>query len=403
MIFPSTNLITFEQNRIFSFSFFEYIDQSISENVICQFEDASEFKAIWKSSQDFECNLTMNTHQNLTFWFKNSQEKKSRISLNSLDLYHFRNGSISYANESKQFGNTEITYTAMVKIDLANIPSKFYDGLSCEIEGSEVKAIPSGVNKFNCSISSTFGGFKNLNLKYKLRNAFKIPNIHNTFLYRLDLTYGTNVIQGNYLKVNLNTLSLIENGKLKADCSDLIVTFKGKEISGQINGCNTSITQLKFQVQETKASPITEYSLFYGNLLCTRFSFSNPSSSYSTFPTIVETNDISYKLNSNEFLFGFLKPFSILNIDPVAALVNNSAVNISTNYEFIDYLGKIKFELNDGSSTFKTQFDSLTFNAILSSNNKKRVNLTINAIYLPNGEIIQGSLNFIEFVFIGIH
>jgi hypothetical protein len=402
MIFPSTSLITFDKNREFSLSLNESIDQSLSENLICQFEDSTEFKAIWKSPQDFECNITMDSHNNLTLWYKNSQGKKSLISLNSLDVYYFKNGSISYANESKQFGNTGIDYTAIVKLDVANIPSKFYDALSCEVEGNEFKAIVSGVDRFNCSISSTFGGFKNLNMKFKLKNAIKIPNIHNTFLYRLDLSYGTNVIKGNYMKVNLNTLALIENGKMKSDCSDLIITFNGNEISGQINGCNTTFTQLKFQVQETKISPIIEYSLFYGNQYCTRLSFSNPSSTYSTFPTITEKMEISYKLNSNQFFFGFLKPFSILKIDPLAALVNNSAVNISTNYEFIDYKGKIKFELNDGSSSFNTQFD-MTFNAILTSNIKKRVNLTINAVYIPNGEVIKGSLNSIEFLFMGIY
>eukprot|EP01080_Neovahlkampfia_damariscottae_P000472 gene472-6883_t len=399
-IYPSISTVSFQQNRIFSFSFVESIGQELFDQLECQLNDGSKFKAVWKSNQDFECNITSTNHHNLTFWFIDIHGDKIKLSSNEIQLYLFKTGSISYSNNSSQFGLTGGKYVSTVKLDSSNIPSKFFDDIICLVDNIKVETVNIGNNQFNCSVTSEVAGYRKISVDYQTKNAFKVPGVHNTFENRLMLSYDLNVTQGLNLGYFLNTQILIKNGEIKNDCSDIIATFNNSRIFTKITDCNTTNTKIQFAVQKSEIhSPTTSYALYYGNKIIESISGTIASTTYSTAPTATLSTISTVKLNNADIEFGFLKQFDIQSIDPLAALITNSTVNITTNYSPIDYSGRVKFQMSYEGNKFDAEFDGKTFNSIVFANKKQTIHLSIWVIYLPTQQLFSASNNSISFIF----
>eukprot|EP01080_Neovahlkampfia_damariscottae_P003601 gene3602-6336_t len=403
LIYPSNSITSMNGTKSFEFSFTETISKSIANSLECHLSDNRFINAVYVSSNEFKCIFDSNEHQNLTFWFKNQFGIRSKLSSNSVSLYFLKFDRIEYNSTSSQFGNTGMINTPIISIKNSKVPSYLYSQVKCEFDGSLVPTVYQNENElFSCSISTNTPGYKRIGIKFIEPNSFKIPEIHNTFKNRINLTYSTpNILNINYqLKVHLSTSNLISNGKLKSNCDDLIVTFKGMEIPRYVSNCNSASTLINFKVQESTNGSITDYQLFYGNEKAIGKSIES-TTNYGLIPNQILNGDESIlKLSSNQLEYGFLKTFLISKIDPVASLVSNSSVKIWNNYQLIDYQQKIKFVSKlDDSIEFNSHLNNSLFTTDLYSTNGAIHRLSLWVIYLPTGQYIQASSNTIQFIF----
>jgi hypothetical protein len=389
--------------RVFKFSLNESIPSSIASSLECQFETGVIFKAFYLSSTEFECGVTSNQHQNLTFWFRNELGIRSKLSLNFITLYFLQFGEISFATNSSRFGITNIVHKPIVKFINAEIPKEFNNQVFCNFEGANVETIPQNeTNTFSCSLSSTVGGYKSLGISFSQMNSYKIVDVHNTFVSYLNLTFSTpSILSTNlFLRLNLDTQALISKGIVKNNCDDILVTFKGIQIERLISQCNTFSTLISFKVQESQVGVITDYDIYYGNKDAVAKQIQSTGTTYSLVPSYTSPQTNSLVLNSNTLEFGFLKKFSISKIDPLAALVNSSSVNLWTDYISIDYKNQIKFEMRDVLNSYQANFTNGSFSSIIQSQNAKKMNISLWVKFIPSGEFVEASLNQIEFIFV---
>jgi hypothetical protein len=251
-IYPSESVTSMNGTRNFAFSFTESISPLLANSLECQLEDSTRISATRISSNEFRCSINSVVHRNLTFWFVDSKGIRSELTTNFISLYFFQFGAISYDSSSKQFGNTDVQYKAIVRLNVANIPSKFQDRVYCNYDG--VLSLPTNRSSstFECAITSSVAGYKSIGMNFKKYNAFKVANVHNTFGFIRNLTFtSANVLDTNFfLKYQIDTQTLISRSELKNDCSDLIVTFNGVQIPRFVSSCNTPATEFIFQVKQ---------------------------------------------------------------------------------------------------------------------------------------------------------
>eukprot|EP01080_Neovahlkampfia_damariscottae_P008548 gene8549-372_t len=391
-IYPSSSITSISGTRNFEFSFTENIDESLASSLECQLEDLTIIPATRINSNEFKCIITSTIHRNLTFWFKDSKGFRSELSLNFISLFFFNFGSISYDSTSKQFGNTLVSYDAIVKLDSANIPLNYRD------------RVVFSVSNYGCSILTSTAGFKNIGMSFKEYGAFKVQNIHNTFKNFKNLTFvSTNALDTSlYLKyTKVDTGSLILSKNMKSDCSDVVVTYKGKEISRNVKNCGTSSSTIVFKVQESVSGSISGYDIYFGNPDVNRSNIIT-GVEYSFVPSITTTTESILTLNNNQLIFGFFKLFSISKIDPVGALISNSTIQLWNNYVNVNYSGKVRFEVHYDSSTYDATFINPIFKSNIFSLTGKKINITIWAVYIPTGESVIGTSNHIEFIFMDL-
>eukprot|EP01080_Neovahlkampfia_damariscottae_P002809 gene2809-4217_t len=403
-IYPSGSVTGLSGSRIFPFSFTESISPLLKDSLECQLEDGTRITATRIDSNEFNCVINSAIHRNLTFWMIDTKGTRSQLSSNFISLYFFIFGAISYDTSTKQFGNTGVNYNTTVKLNVANIPLIYQNRVVCSFDGNFVSTSIVGTNTYGCSIYSTTAGFKSIGVSYKKINAYKVSNIHGTFKNELNLTYTTAITLNinYYFKHSINTLNLINFGEMKNDCSDIVVTFKGKEIERRVVGCNSISTTISFKIQEVDTGSVEGYIIYYGNPNANAKSISTVSTTYSIDPTVKTKNETILTLNNNVLSFGFLKLFTISKIDPVAALTTNSTVKLWNNYVNVDYSGKVKFETRFDSSKFDASFTNPLFESGIYATSGKKINITLWAVYIPTQEVVAASSNFIEFIFMDL-
>jgi hypothetical protein len=392
-------------SKIFEFSFNGTISSTFKNSLECILSDSRIIQANLISSSEFNCVISSDSHLNVTFWYRNEQGERSKLSSNFISLYFFKFGSISFNDSTSQFGNTLAQYRPIIKLNSANIPKEYSKQVSCHFDGSLVQTVTQNdADLFECTVSSSSGGFKTIGMRYIERNAYKIPNIHNTFYHRINVTYSfgalINLDLNLFLQVFIDTNSLISSGKMKSNCDDLIVTFKGNEIEMEIMLCNTVSTRVRFKIQDSQNSTSDDYRIFYGNNEAIAKVITTSGTTYSFIPSLItDGNEKVFSLNSNHLEFGFLKLFSINKIDPVAALTTNTSISLWNNYEVVNYNEKIQFLVRFGSEEFFANFTNQLFISNIYVKNGRKINLGVFAKYLPTNEYVQASSNFIDFIF----
>jgi hypothetical protein len=83
-------------------------------------------------------------------------------------------------------------------------------------------------------------------------------------------------------------------------------------------------------------------------------------------------------------------------------LTNNTKIKLWSNYQFIDYQSKVRFEVRYDSSKFDANYTAnSTFESNIYSTSGKRINVTLWAVYIPTQESVPASSNYLEFIFMG--
>ena len=291
----------------------------------------------------------------------------------------------------------------IIKLNVANVPPIYQKRVHCNFDGNYVTTTIEGISSYGCSVSSNTGGYKMIGMKYKKINAIKLNNVHNTFLNKITLTYVKNgdkkLRTDYYLKLIYNTQNLINNGELKADCSDFLIGYKGNQIGRKVTGCGGTETSFEFNVQKSEKGTVNGYEAYYGNPDAVAQTAPADTTTYSITPTEVGVTEEVLTLNSNLLSFGFLKLFSVSTIDPVGSLVTNSTVKISNTYVDVNYNGLIRFETRYDSSRFDASFISSKFESNIYSVAGKPITISIWAVYIPTQQSIQGSSNSVNFIF----
>jgi hypothetical protein len=403
-IYPSESVVSLNGTRSFAFSFTESISPSLASSLECQLDDGSRISATRISSNEFKCTINSAVHRNLTFWFIDSKGIRSEFSSNYISIYFFQFGAISYDVSSKQFGNTDVQYKPIVKLDVANIPSIFQDRVLCNYNGNYLPTVIKSKETYECNVSSSVAGYQSIGMNFKKDNAFKVSNIHNTFKSMKNLTFTSLVVLDTnlFLRYTINTLTLIASSELKNDCSDLVVTFNGVQIPRKVTSCNTVSTEIEFPVQQAITGSIRGYVVYYNNPNAIALSLSTVSTAYSLVPGETSPTQEILTLNDKSLSFGYLKMFTTNKIDPVAALTNNTKIKLWGNYQFIDYQNKVRFEVRYDSSKFDANYTTnSTFESNIYSPSGKRMNITLWAVYIPTQESVPASSNYLEFIFMG--
>eukprot|EP01080_Neovahlkampfia_damariscottae_P001772 gene1772-541_t len=402
-IYPSGSIISLNGLNAFPFSYVNNIPSELVDSIECQLEDGSQYKAIQFSSNEFQCNITSEVHRNLTFWYRDTFGFRSKLSSNIISLYFLKIGTISFDASSKQFGNTDTQYQALMKLDTTLIPEHLKERVFGSFNGTTVLTSAPSTTIYNSSIFSTNAGYAALGLKFKNLGAYKVKDIHNTFLNQHNLKYSfTFTISTNfYLKYLINSQSLISFGEMKSNCEDVVVTFKGIEIRRNIVGCNTALTTISFPIQESKTGTIDDYSVFFGNNDAVAITVTS-GTTYSATPTVTTPADTILTLNTNTLFFGFLKQFSVSKIDPVAALVTNSTITLWNDYKSVDYFGKVKFVVRYDSTDFEASFTGNLIKSNIFASSGKKINIAIWAVYTPSNDYVLASVNTIQFIFMNL-
>eukprot|EP01080_Neovahlkampfia_damariscottae_P008062 gene8063-12524_t len=394
-IYPSESITSLNGKRSFQFSFTESIAMELESSLEVKLEDGSIISPKIIDSNEFTVNVTSNIHRNFTFWFRDSKGIRSKLSSNFISLYFFNVGSISYESSSTQFGHISVIHNPVVKLNVANIPSKYQSDVVCYSNGSAVSTVISTADSYKCDVISSVPGYLPVGMRFNQVGGFKAKNLHNTFLLKGILSYNFAGTLDTllYLSVNFNTLNLIASGSMRNDCQDIVITWKGNQIARNVTGCKTTSTVVSFKVQEVKTGVIEDYIAYVGNPVADpiKFDFPTGATKYSTQPTIKLVKPSVLTLNSNNLL-----------VDPVAALTTNSTIKLWNDYEFIDFKGNVKFETRFDSRKFDANYSSSLFQSHIYQNIGKRINITIWAIYIPTNEAILASENEANFIFMDL-
>eukprot|EP01080_Neovahlkampfia_damariscottae_P003782 gene3782-6943_t len=404
-IYPSESVTGLNGTRTFQFSNTESISILLKDSLQCQLEDGTIIGATRLDSNEFTCVINSAIHRNLTFWMIDTMGIRSQLSSNLISLFFFNFGEISYESSSKQFGNTDITLTPVVKLNVANVPQIYQSRVHCNFDNNYVTTTITSLDTYQCTVSSTIGGYKSIGIKYNKINAFKVKNIHNTFKNKLSLTYKTGTTKLNtarYLKVTHDTQSLINSGELKADCSDFVIVYNGNELPRKIDSCNSASTEFKFKVQKMESGNVVGYEIYYGNNVATAILDTETGGSHSFTPTVQSPDEVVLTLNSNFLSFGFLKQFTISKIDPVGALVTNSTVKITNTYLNVNYNGLVRWETRYDGSSFDAIYATSLFQSNIYATAGKKIQIGLWAVYIPTGESTQASSNTLEFIFMDL-
>jgi hypothetical protein len=392
-------------SRKFEFSFLENIASPLENSLECELDDKRIFIAKRIDSNNFECNFTSNIHTNVTFWFKDVKNIRSRLSSNYLPLYFLNYGQISFDSSSKQFGNTMVQISPIIKLNVANVPTKFRDRILCDFNGTTSDAIVfnSASDIYQCNVSSSNAGYGIIGMKFKRYNSFKVKNVHSTFSFKHSLTYKveTMLSTNSYLSLILNGTDLILSQSIKNNCDDILITWKGIQIPVIVEKCGSEESAVKFQVQEAKIGLISDYDLYYGNSEAISMKLSTYGLVYSIFPTATPQENSVLTLNNNQLSFGFFKLFSIKKLDPVASLTTNSTIKLWNDYKNIDFNGRVRFEVRYNSERYDAIYSESQFVSNIYSTSGKRINATLWAIYTPTQEYVPASNDIFYFTFMG--
>jgi hypothetical protein len=392
-------------SRKFEFSFLENVALTLENSLECELDDKRVFTAKRIDSNNFECNFTSNDHSNVTFWYKDMKNIRSKLSSNFISLYFLNYGQISFDSLSKQFGNTMVQYSPMIKLNVANIPTKFQDRILCDFNGtiSDATVLNIGLDIYQCNISSENPGFGPIGMKFKRYNSFKVKNVHSTFLFKYSLTYtsGTRLSTNSYLSLNLNGTDLIFSQSIKNNCDDILVTWRGNQIPVIVENCAGEASIVKFQVQEEKIGLISDYDLYYGNSEAISMKLESFGLVYSIFPKATPQENSILTLNNNQLSFAFFKLFSVKKIDPVASLTTNSTIKIWNDFSNVDFNGKVRFEVRYNSERYDASYNGYQFVSNIYATSGKRINVTLWAIYTPTQEFVPASNNIFYFTFMG--
>eukprot|EP01080_Neovahlkampfia_damariscottae_P008905 gene8905-853_t len=407
-IFPSSSITSMNGSKTIEFSFMESISSTVSSSLECELSDRRVISADYVSSQDFKCTFDSQVHQNMTFWYRNELGSRIRLSSNSIPLYFFKFSDIGFTVESKQLASTVLEFNPIIKLLDSNIPKEYVSQVSCFFNGTLVKTVlQNETNAFKCSISSITPGFHKIGLRFRKRNSYKVANLQNTFYHRVNMSYyfPNPLIDSFGLKTYLNTQKYISEGIMKENCDDLVVTFRGREIERLVENCNSSNTVIQYKIQEIQNGSISDYQIYFGNDQAIAKSLGQIGVSYSTTPKhILDGDETILILNNNQLDLGFVETFTINNIVPFAGLASNSTVSLSTNYDYFDYEGKVKFIVKyDGKeahANYSLSNSTSVFTSTIVGTESKRIQISIHVVYLTTGESIQVSGNSVDYVFV---
>eukprot|EP01080_Neovahlkampfia_damariscottae_P007011 gene7011-11176_t len=397
MIYPSTSITNSPGFLRFNFSFLDELKPSLQDSVECQFDDGTIFNAKPISTYEYECDFASTTTKNLTFWYKNYVGKRTKLSSNFISLY-FMNFTLSYDSTSKQFGNTMIKYNSTLMFEDEPVPETIKENIFCSFDNKTGDTYHLGSRKYLCTVVSDIAGFKKISMKLNQINPFKVQNIHNTFSKKFDISFNNSIAVIKKIEWIKDTTTLITEGKLKNDCSDIVVTFNEIEIGRRVENCNSVNTKVTFLTQDITKGVVNAYSLFLGNPIAIgNDSFVDGGELIQLF-SYLEVNDV-ISISKNTLEFGLFKKFSVLNVQPYFVVGRSSNVTIQSNYEVINFNNNIDFYVEHSTLNYSAKLNGNTFFATLNSVSQAKLNLKILVIYKPTGERVDGSIDTFEFFF----
>eukprot|EP01080_Neovahlkampfia_damariscottae_P011652 gene11652-4891_t len=397
-IYPSMRTISQGGYLQYLFSYIDLLPSFLYDSLECQLSDGSFYRVDILSSYEFQCNITIIRNTNLTFWFKNIYGSRERLSSNSIFLT-VHNIPLKFHSESQQLGNTMVNYRYIVDFNRSTIPTGSYKDISCAVDGETVDTIYKTADVYNCSISSVNGGFKNISMLLRIYQ-FKVPNYHNTFKYKYEYEFITTNTSHRKAVIPFNGNVLIAAGIMRPDCKDILVTYRGKEIPRVVKNCVSTTSTLEFLLEDNYIGKHTNYTVYTGN------SIAIANETIIDISGIIKVDQFSgiesketIQINQNNLEFGFLKLFNIFSVNPFAALGKTSNVTITSNYEVIDYKNKIEFKMKYNGNSFLAHWNGKKFEATLTTLNQGVHNISMIVVYKPTNDIIQASINQVEFIF----